>query len=109
MKINAVGIDAYRQTVSEAQVNRKSSSADNQAQTTKSDKVQIPGQGDNIGSRLAVQLKKGTFMDMLSEEEKRALEMVFEKFRSLEINGKSYDNNGASKRANLGNIVDVKL
>ncbi len=109
MKINAVGIDAYRQTVNEAQVSRKSFSADNQVQAEKIDRVQIPGQGDNTGSRLAVQLKKGGFVDMLSEEEKRALEMVFEKFRTLEINGKSYDNNGASKRSNLGNIVDVKL
>ncbi len=109
MKINAVGIDAYRQVQNDPQLNRKSSATDNKISGEKADRVQIPGQGDNVGSKLAVQLKKGGFVDMLSVEEKRALEMVFEKFRALEINGKSYDNNGATRKSNLGNLVDVKL
>jgi len=109
MKINSIGIEAYRQITNDSQVNKKSGSAENKMQTDRADRIQIPGQGDNIGSRLAVQLKKGSFIDMLSGEEKRALEMVFEKFRSLEIDGRSYDGKGTPRKSNLGNMVDVKL
>jgi hypothetical protein len=109
MKISAVGINAYRQITNDAQANKKATMADGQGQTNKVDQIQIPGRENDIGSKLSIQLQKGSFIDMLTTEEKKALEIVFEKFRDLNIDSKQYNNNGTTKRSTLGNVVDVKL
>ncbi|SYZ73598.1 hypothetical protein TRIP_C30035 [Candidatus Zixiibacteriota bacterium] len=105
MKINATGIDAYRNILSDNQVGRKQVGPENKIE--QSGKVQIPVQDKAPGSKLGVNLKSGSFADMLSPEEKQALEMIFEKFRGAE--GRSYEENGASDKPRLGNIVDIKL
>ncbi len=104
MKINATGVDAYRNVTGDSQITRKPVNTDNKAQT---DRVQIPVQDKAPGSKLAVYLKNGSFADMLSPEEKKALEMIFEKFRGAE--SRSYEKNGAVDKPRLGSIVDIKL
>ncbi len=105
MKINATGIDAYRNITGENQINRKPVSTDNRAE--QGDKVQIPVQDKAPGSKLSVNLKNGSFADMLSPEERQALEMIFEKFRGAE--GRSYEKSGTVDKPRLGSIVDIKL
>ena len=44
--------------------------------------------------------------DMLSDEERQAIDMVFAKFRNI---AGSYANDGTNESSTLGNFVDVKL
>ena len=101
MKVNSIGINAYQKLAEQPAQNRKPVSADEKA-TEKTGKINIPVQTNQIGSRLGVKLQGNEFMNMLSDEEKRAFELVFEKF-----NG----NNGSKSagREGLGRFVDVKL
>ena len=108
MKINAIGIDAYRQA-SEAQSGRKSIPSQNENKIDRTEKIQIPGQGNTVGSKLSVRLKSGTFMDQLSGEEKKALELLFDKFRQMGVDEASYKKDGSAKQAHLGRVIDVKL
>jgi hypothetical protein len=109
MKINPIGIQAYRQTVGEAQVNKKATSTESVNNPGQTDRVVIPGQGDATGSKLSVQLKNGNFLDMLSTEERKALEMLFDKFKNAGSEGLTYEKKGTSEKSRLGNIVDVRL
>ncbi len=109
MKINSVGIEAYRQLTGDNQVNKKTVPGENASRTEQSNRIAIPGQGKIPGSKLAVQLQKGSFLDMLSVEEKKALEMLFERFRSAELESGSYGKKSATDAGHLGKIVDVKL
>jgi hypothetical protein len=109
MKINSIGVEAYRQVANDAQVARREIPGESEAKTGQAEKIQISGQGEATGSKLAVQLKSGSFIDMLSAEEKKALEIVFEKFRAVNFDNRQYDHNGVAKKSHLGNIIDVKL
>jgi hypothetical protein len=108
MKINAIGIDAYRQAT-ETQTGRKPMTSQDTARTGDTEKIQIPGQGNTVSSKLSVRLKSGTFLDQLSGEEKKALELLFDKFRQMGVNEASYRKDGSTEQANLGNVIDVKL
>jgi hypothetical protein len=107
MNINSIGINAYRQTTAESQIQKKNGTAvDNKPQA---DGVTIPGQENNITSKLAVQLKRGKFADMLTNEERQALELIFEKFRLAGLENENYGDKKAPSTEHLGKIVDVKL
>jgi hypothetical protein len=109
MKINSVGIEAYRQLTGDSQVNKKTVSSDSASKAEQSNRIAIPGQGKIPGSKLAVQLQKGNFIDMLSPEEKKALNLLFERFRAAELESGSYGKKSAADASHLGKIVDVKL
>lgn len=108
MKVNPIGIDAYRQAMDKPQVENRAA-ATKKEEAAKTSQVQIPGQVNKIGSKLAVKLKPGTFVDMLSAEEKKAFELVFEKFRQLTTADGAYSKNGENNRQTTGNFVDVTL
>ena len=103
MKVNPLGIDAYRQTMDRSSVNNKPT-ADRKANVERPDKVEVPLKSQKASSKLAVKLNSGTYADNLSAEEKQALEMVFDRFRQMA--GKY---NAGSEQALVGNFVDVKL
>jgi hypothetical protein len=109
MKINSIGIDAYRQTAANTQTSKKATLAENESKINQSNKVSIPVQENTITSRLAVKLKSGDFTDMLSTEEKKALEMLFEKFGGSVGSAGYSKTSGVENKALVGNIVDVKL
>jgi hypothetical protein len=109
MNINSIGINAYRQTTAENQLQKKSGSTVNDVSTSPADRVAIPGQENNITSKLAVQLKRGNFADMLTPEERQALELIFEKFRLAGLEEENYGQKGPQKAEHLGKAVDVKL
>ncbi len=88
MKINSVGIEAYRQLGGNAQVNRHSQSGKTES-ALKSGRVEIPIQDNRVSSKLGVKLKEGSFLDRLTPEEKQALEMLFSKYGAGGVNGSS--------------------
>ncbi len=108
MKVNSIGIDAYRQATEKPQAENRPA-LQKQSEAAQAARLHIPGQLNKDGSKLAVKLEPGTFIDMLSAEEKKAFEMVFERFRQLSSAGGSYNENGAGKRQTVGNFVDVTL
>jgi len=105
MKINPVGVETYRQAMVQRQADNKTV-ADNKSQVNATP-VKIPNDTERTGSALSVKLKEGTFTDMLSVEEKQALEMLFDKYNNIKQG--DYSSNGETGRAHLGNLVDVKL
>ena len=106
MKVSSIGIDTYRQSMSKPPVGNQPAAA-KQSGIERPDKVQISGKTDRVTSKLAVKLKSGTFDDLLSPEEKEALEMLFAKLD--EIHNGSYGKNGEENKAHIGNFVDVRL
>ena len=107
MKVNSIGIDTYRQTMNKPAVDNKPV-ADGKSQVNAGQKIEIPGQPDKISSSLAIKLKSGAFADMLSAEEKEAIELLFAKYQNGN-RGSAYSSDGAASQAHLGNVVDVKL
>jgi len=105
MKINPVGVETYRQAMGKPQVEYKPMPGNKTG--INNAKVRIPGQTDDTGSKLSVKLKPGTFVDMLSSEEKQALELLFAKYSGIKQG--DYCRNGGTDESHLGNIVDVKL
>ena len=74
-------------------------------QIQKTGKIQIPSRADRIGSEISVKLENKDYTEMLSPEEKQALELLFEKYG---------DNKGGliqstANRPGLGTFVDIKL
>lgn len=107
MKINSIGINAYRQTITENQ--KRIPTPEGNTKPHSVDRVLIPGQENSITSKLAVQLKGGKFADMLTPEERQALELIFEKFRLAGLGDEHYAQKAVQKSEHLGKVVDVKL
>lgn len=105
MKINPIGIDSYRQAMEKPQVERRSQ-VDTENQAVSTDHINITDRADRVSSKLAVRLQPGTFVDMLSSEEKQAVELAFDKYASA---GRTYAKDGANETARTGSLVDVKL
>jgi len=108
MKVNSIGIDSYRQTTGKTQVENRAAT-ENRKQTEQATRIQIPGQGQKIGSDLSIRLRPGTFIDMLSDEERRAFELIFQKFNGLSAGDGVYARRDATNESHLGNYLDVKL
>jgi hypothetical protein len=108
MKVNSIGVDAYRQAAVRPHTdNRSAAGSSNQAE--RADRIRIPGQGEKVGSELSVRLKPGAFMDVLSAEEKQAIELLFEKFSAARFRAGAYSKEVGDEETELGNHVDVKL
>ena len=105
MKISSIGVNAYREITNQSRVNQKPPAPKQPDQTEKASQVHIPGQTNTIGSKLSVKLPNADYAEMLSSEERQALELLFEQY------GKNF--NTATSRstgnAGLGNFVDVTL
>jgi len=109
MKVNPVGINSYRQAMERPQAENRQNVDSKTTQTAKTESVNITDQIGRVGSKLAVHLKPGTFVDMLSAEEKQAMQMAFEKYSASEAENGTYAKNGASEMTVKGSLVDVKL
>ncbi len=103
MKINPIGVDAYRQMSDHTRSIRKPDlNSRTESATKAAGKLSIPTQNINGGSKISVKLQGKNLMGMLSAEEKQALDLLFEKFGEK----KATDKDGP---ADMGNLVDVKL
>lgn len=108
MKVNSIGIEAYRQTIEKPQAENRPAAA-GETRIKKAENLLIPTQGENTGSDISVRLKPGTFIDMLSDREKQAMEMFFERFNGAGSSEGAYSKEGATKDAHLGKHLDVTL
>lgn len=105
MKINSIGINAYQEMANRAQASKKPVAPIKSEQVQKTGKIQIPVRTNRTGSDLSVKLNGEDYAEMLSPEEKQALELLFEKYGGK----RGITNSGAANRPGLGNFVDVKL
>ncbi|UCD95216.1 MAG: hypothetical protein JSU69_03970 [Candidatus Zixiibacteriota bacterium] len=108
MKVNSIGIEAYRQTIEKPQTENRPVAA-GKTRIKKAENLLIPTQGENAGSDISVRLKPGTFVDMLSDREKQAMEMFFERFNGTRSGEGAYNKEGAARDAHLGRHLDVTL
>ena len=104
MKINPVGINAYRQATEQVRPDHRT---ENQSEVTTGKtaeknavKLSFPSAESRPGSKLAVKLANADFVQYLSDEEKKAMQMVFEKFG---------DGSALKPGETLGRFVDVKI
>ncbi len=106
MKIDSLGIQSYQQ------VNRRDQQAATATSTAQQEaaKVEIP-QGETNTSKLAVKAPAGTYAEHLSEPERKALELLFDRFRNSGRFGAAYtaDSKPAEAAPELGRVVDVKV
>ncbi|MCP4703807.1 MAG: hypothetical protein GY865_04280 [candidate division Zixibacteria bacterium] len=105
MNINSVGINAYRDMTGKTQTSKKPVEAEKTVQIQKPEKIKIPGRIDKIGSDVSIRLEGEEYAEMLSPEEKQALELLFDKYGDK----RGMLNSGNSSRPGLGSFVDVKL
>jgi len=105
MKINSVGINAYQEMMGKANANKKPVETTKTEQIQKTEKIKIPGRTDKIGSDLSIKLAGQEYAEMLSPEEKQALELLFEKYGDK----KGILDSNTTNRPGLGTYVDVKL
>jgi len=105
MKINPIGVEAYRQAGNPPA--GKNHKTEQPGPAAPNHRLKIPAREAELGSRLAVKLKSGTFLDNLSEAEKQALEIFFEKY---DFDNKAlYNKNGRSGNEQVGRNVDITL
>ncbi|UCD63431.1 MAG: hypothetical protein JSW34_11880 [Candidatus Zixiibacteriota bacterium] len=110
MKVNPVAIQSYQQTVQRE--NRVAPQTPQQAGSEEpGKKVKIAPQSEGSESRLAVRARVDNYTDMLTPEEKSALDMLFSRFRDSSRFGQVYQNRMASEQDNplIGGMVDVKV
>jgi hypothetical protein len=105
MKINPVGVETYRQAMTRPAVDNRTV-AENKPKVNET-KINIPNETERTGSKLSVKLKPGTFTDMLSSEEKQALDMLFAKYNNIKQG--DYSRSNETGETQLGNLVDIKL
>jgi hypothetical protein len=108
MKVNSIGIEAYRHLIEKPQSENRPAEA-GETRLKKAENLHIPTQEENAGSDISVRLKPGTFVDMLSDREKQAMEMFFERFNGARAGEGAYDKDGATRNAHLGRHLDVTL
>jgi hypothetical protein len=105
MKINPIGINAYQEMTGHAQASRKPAVANQAELIQKPGKINIPGRIDKTGSDISIRLSGQDYAEMLSPEEKQALELLFEKYGDK----RGMPNSGTINPSGLGTFVDVKL
>ena len=109
MKINPIAIQSYQQTV----LREQSSPASNQEavpQGKTERTVEIKPQDVAQRPRLAVTAPRATYADEITPEERRALELLFSRFRDPSRFGAGYAQGAADAGSisHLGAMVDVK-
>ncbi len=109
MNINSVGINAYRQLDTDNQTARRQNAEQTISPSSAKTPVEITGQTDKAKSVLGVRVNRGAFEEILTPQEKEALEMVFEKFRSAAALTATYERDGQTEKTRLGTMVDVTL
>ncbi|MBD3256941.1 hypothetical protein GF377_00815 [candidate division GN15 bacterium] len=104
MKVNPVAIQSYqnlhRQDRSQAQ------QAETRAQEQTDKKVVIEPHNQLTRSAVAVKGPSEDYTKHLSQEEQRALELLFERFRNTDRFAKA---DGDAASSGIGNVVDIKV
>ncbi len=110
MSINPVGIQSYQQTIRRdrpaAEPGFQGPETTGQAPAN----VKIEPQERGAESTIAVNPSSETFAENLSVDEKKAMELLFGRFRDVERFGPGYTAKAtvADEKATLGKLVDLK-
>lgn len=116
MKVNPIAIQSYQKIVPKE--TQQQNPVDIQAKersdvaVISDDKVTIKPTALTSGSQITVRATNGSYADLLTTQEKQALDLLFDKFRDSQRFGTSYQANNdqsAGKSRNLGQLVDVKV
>lgn len=105
MKINSIGINAYQQMTGRAQASQKPVPQEKTEQAQIIGKIQIPSRTDKVGSDISIKLDGKDYADMLTPEEKQALELLFEKYGAQKTGTAAVQ----TEQSGLGRFVDVRL
>jgi hypothetical protein len=109
MKINPIGIQSYQQ------LERRDAPAqappDGKKVSAGDSKVTISPQAADAGSRVTVKAPQSSYAEILTPEEKQALELLFRRFGDASRFGPGYQRDAESTGAQtlVGSIVDVKV
>ena len=109
MKINPVAIQSYQQL---ERRDRPAETAIGHAGTpTVDEKITIAPQSAESTSRLAVKPPSGDYADLLTAEERQALDLLFRRFNDPARFGPGYMRqvDTAGETTLVGRIVDVKV
>lgn len=104
MKINSIGIQSYQQIPK-----RDEAVTPNPAQQEQAASVTISPKSAVEKSPLALKAKAGNYADSLTTEERRALELLFSRFKDpsrFSMNNRAETD---TNDAGLGQIIDVKI
>jgi len=109
MKVNPVAIQSYQQAVRRDDAAALKENEKNQAAQVDK-KVKIAPQNEGVDSRVAVRARVGNYADILTPEEKSALDLLFSRFRDADRFGPGYQHGTAVEENNLvGGIIDLKV
>jgi hypothetical protein len=109
MKVDPVSIQAYQQ------VNRQDRNAlggtEQPARQTGTEQIAIEPRKDSMSSKLAIKATAADHSDMLTSEEREALELLFANYRDSSRFGSAYQarNGQESSEAAVGRLIDVKV
>lgn len=110
MKVNPVAIQSYQQAV-----RREDSAAlkpgDKNEAADSGKNVKIAPQNEGVESRVAVKARVGNYADILTPEEKNALDLLFSRFRDADRFGPGYRQSASTGEDEnlLGGMIDVKV
>ena len=107
MKVNPVGINTYQNLTNQEKAAQKPAEDAATLQSQQS----VAATGDAQISRLAVKAPSGSYADMLSVEEKQALEVLFQRFKDNDRFGAVYQAKAetGAKEETLGRIIDIRV
>lgn len=108
MKINPIAIQTYQQTA-QRQLNRSTEQQKNAESVDQN--LTINPQTSAASSDLAVKAPQGSYAEFLTDPEKAALQLLFERFQDTGRFGAAFNRGEAEPGANqtLGKLIDVKV
>jgi hypothetical protein len=103
MKVNPIGIQNYQQTTA----NRQQATKTDEQSRAQSTAVSIEPKNRVEASKVAVKGPSGTYAQYLTDNEKKALDMLFSRYAHGQGVGESEcsDKSGAG----IGQVIDVKV
>lgn len=105
MKINPTAIQSYQQ-LAQRQTQRPAEQP-KQAETER--EVTITPQAEAAKSEMAVKAPEGSYADFLTEAEKAALELLFQRFGESGRFGSAFAGGESGSGKGLGKLIDVKV
>lgn len=110
MKVNPVAIQSYQQAIRRDE-KVAPQTQDNSQAVSAGNKVKIAPQNEGTESRVAIRAHVDNYADILTPEEKNALDLLFSRFRDSERFGPGYRVDAATEGEDnmLGGIIDIKV
>ena len=110
MKVNPVAIQSYQQAVRRDDKIAPQGHDNNQA-VDAGYKVKIAPQNEGTESRVAIRAHVDNYADILTPEEKNALDLLFSRFRDAERFGPGYRMDAATEDEDrlVGGLIDIKV